>query len=97
MIKNAIEHGEDNIVQIKARDTNTYLEVKVINKGGNFSKEDQLRIFDRFYRLSTSSNNFGIGLNLCKLIVEEDNGKIKMENVDGYTSLVIKYYKNVNF
>ena len=95
LIKNAIEHGEDNLVTIEARDTNSYLEVSVINKGGNFSKQDKIRIFDRFYKLSKSENNFGIGLNLCKLIVEEDNGKISLDFKDGYTKFVIKYYKSI--
>ncbi len=95
LIKNAIEHGEDNLVTIEARDTNSYLEVSVINKGGNFSKQDQFRIFDRFYKISKSENNFGIGLNLCKLIVEEDNGKISLDFKDGYTKFVIKYFKSV--
>lgn len=93
LLKNAIEHGEDKLITVEARDTNTYLEVAVINKGGNFTREDKLRIFDRFYKVSKSDNNFGIGLNLCKLIVEEDNGKISLENKDSYTKFIIKYFK----
>lgn len=95
LIKNAIEHGEDNIVQIRTKDTNSFLQVEIINKGSDINLEDRNKIFNRFFKSSKSENNFGIGLNLTKLIVEEDNGKISLDIKNGYTIFTIKYFKRI--
>lgn len=92
LIKNAIEHGTDNLIKIQAKNTNSFLQVDIINKGANFDIHDKNRVFDRFYKSSDNESNFGIGLNLTKLIIEEDNGKINLKVKDGYTIFTIKYF-----
>lgn len=92
LIKNAIEHGSDNIIKIQAKNTNSFLQVNIINKGVNFDIHNKNRLFDRFYKSSDNEKNFGIGLNLTKLIVEEDNGKINLKVKDGYTIFTIRYF-----
>ena len=94
LIKNAIEHGIDNKIYISVKDTNTYIQVDISNKGENIPISEQRRIFDRFYKRSESDTNFGIGLNLCKLIVEEDNGKIQVISKNGFNTFRIKYFKS---
>lgn len=92
LIINAIEHGTDNVIKIQAKNTNSFLQVDIINKCANFDIHDKNRVFDRFYKSSDNKSNFGIGLNLTKLIIEEDNGKINLKVKDGYTIFTIKYF-----
>lgn len=44
----------------------------------------------------STNTNYGIGLNLCKSIIEEDGGKISCEYADGNISFNIKYYKQLS-
>lgn len=60
------------------------LKVSVRDQGIGISNEDQQRIFDRYYRVkdvhSKSIAGFGIGLFLCKEIVERHNGTVHVES-----------------
>lgn len=93
LIKNAIEHSQDKVIYLDANDTNSYLEVLITNMGETIDEASQKKIFDRFYKQNTSDNNFGIGLNLAKLIVEEDTGTISVRSENMKTTFSIKYYK----
>lgn len=90
LIKNAVENNLSHEVVISAVDTATFLEVKITNLAESLPPEELNRIFERFYRRKSktpdpikndASKNFGIGLNLCKAVIEADGGKIfvKME------------------
>ena len=60
------------------------LKINVHDQGIGISKDDQQRIFDRYYRVNDSSSKsisgFGIGLYLSKEIVELHNGTIQVES-----------------
>ena len=53
-----------------------------INSFGDIcdKKEDIKNIFKRFYSTNTTKNSVGIGLNMAKLIIEKQNGKIEVES-----------------
>jgi len=61
-----------------------YLEVKVADTGIGLEKKDIDHVFDRFYRSDNSYTSMtlgmGIGLNLCKIIVEMHGGSIWADN-----------------
>ena len=83
LISNAIKyaHGED--ITIKGEDDNEYAIISVIDGGPGLSAEDLIHVFDRFYRSKKTSNvvkGTGLGLFLCKAIIEAHNGKISVEN-----------------
>ncbi|MEM9076969.1 MAG: tetratricopeptide repeat protein [Bacteroidota bacterium] len=67
---------------------NNQLEVKVRNTGSPISKEDQARIFERFYQADRHHNSqgTGIGLALVKELVELHHGTIKVDSNDRFTS-----------
>ncbi len=55
--------------------------IKVSDSGEGISAENLTRIFDPFF--TTKARGTGIGLALCKKIVEEHNGKMKVESAVG--------------
>ena len=67
----------------KAYDTRQFT-LKVIDTGVGLDPDSLRHIFDRFYQGSNSRNlkieGTGIGLNLCKMIVDMHHGTIKAEN-----------------
>nr|WP_314495677.1 ATP-binding protein [uncultured Chryseobacterium sp.] len=60
------------------------LKVNVQDQGIGILADDQQRIFDRYYRVkdmdSRSISGFGIGLYLCKEIIELHNGTIQVQS-----------------
>ena len=90
LIDNAIKHCSNNgrvFVNLSKSNKQIILEVK--NTGLPIKKEDEERIFERFYKVDTSrnrnSNNYGLGLAIAKNIVERHNGEITAHSSNGYT------------
>ena len=90
LIDNAIKHSEENgkvFVNLSKNNKQIILEVK--NTGLPIKKEDEEKIFERFYKVDSSRNrnkdNYGLGLAIAKNIVERHNGKISAHSIDGYT------------
>jgi signal transduction histidine kinase len=57
--------------------------IAVEDEGAGISAEDLPRIFDRFYQGEDSSGGFGLGLPICKELVEKMGGKISIESQEG--------------
>lgn len=57
--------------------------VHVTNQGPPVPDEDQQRIFDKFYRITAADrvSGIGLGLSICKGIVEAHGGRIWAENL----------------
>ena len=68
--------------------------LKVRNRGKEIPKEEQEKIFERFYRVDESrnrnTNRYGLGLAIAKSIVTNHNGKISVESKDGFTTFTVK-------
>lgn len=94
IIKNGIEYGKENSeLKINYEQNKIYTKI-IIKNEGNINKKDLPHIFKRFYKSENKlDNNFGIGLNLAKTIIEKDNGKIFAESKNEITTFIIKYYK----
>lgn len=72
-----------------------YAKVIVSDTGMGIAKEDQERIFDRFFRVdkarSREEGGSGLGLSICKWIVEAHQGEIKVESELGKgSSFIVK-------
>lgn len=61
--------------------------VRISDTGIGIRPEDQQRIFDRFFRADNKASHhgshLGLGLSICKQIVEAHNGRIWVESVYG--------------
>ena len=85
LLINAIFHtGEDNKIELKVNKTPNFVEISVIDSGVGISPEDQLRIFERFYRVDSSRSRqeggSGIGLSLVKHICGNHGGSALVES-----------------
>lgn len=95
IVKNSIEYSKENSeVQINVSDNKVYTKIVVKDFGVGIEKSDIRHIFERFYKVGDANNSFGIGLSLAKMIIENDNGLIKVMSEKGKgTTFEIKYMK----
>ena len=94
LIDNAIKHcTEKGKVFVNLSKSNKQIILEVKNTGLPIKKEDEEKIFERFYKVDTSrnrdSNNYGLGLAIAKNIVTRHNGEISAYSMDGYTTFKV--------
>jgi signal transduction histidine kinase len=89
LLQNAIQHsppGSVVVLKVTTSDSNT-ASVIVEDSGTGIPPEELPYVFDRFRRgdpsRSRSTGGFGLGLPICKAIVESYGGDIKVESPDG--------------
>lgn len=84
---NAIKYSaKDRDIEITAGLEGVSIRFTVRDSGPGIKKEDQLRIFERFEQAGDreiAKSGFGLGLAICKTIVEEHRGKIWVESEPG--------------
>lgn len=96
IIKNAVEHTPENgTITVTAQNNPIHTEITVTDTGTGFNEDDIPHIFERFYKGKNSDKeSFGIGLNLARSIIRNQNGIIKAENIKGGGArFSIKIYK----
>ncbi len=96
LISNAIkftpEKGEITIeVASEEKEDKSYFLFSIQDSGIGISKKEQEHIFDRFYQVDGSNKRkqqgTGIGLSLCKELVELMNGQLRLESELGQGSI----------
>lgn len=95
ILKNAYEHTKINgEIKIDVLDNPIYTEINITDNGEGISKDDINHIFERFYKGENNKESIGIGLNMAKTIIEEENGIIEVTSEKNkYTTFKIKFYK----
>ena len=96
LLDNAIKHSNDNSkIFVNLCKNKNNITKKIKNKGKEIPKEEQEKIFDRFYRADESrnrnENRYGLGLAIAKNIVANHNGKIFVNCKDGYTTFKVMF------
>jgi two-component system phosphate regulon sensor histidine kinase PhoR len=95
LIANAITYTPENgTVIIDIGKEGDEVKLQVIDNGIGMPEEDQLRIFERFYRVdkarSRNSGGTGLGLSIVKWVVESMNGRIELfSEVDVGSTFII--------
>lgn len=81
LIDNAIKYGGDQI-KINLNSILNSVEISVADNGEGIEKNQQEKIFDKFYRVPKGNTHnvkgFGIGLYYCKKIIEKHHGNIQL-------------------
>lgn len=96
LLNNAIKYSNKNgNIKINVLEEDEYIKVNIIDNGIGIPKENQKKIFEKFYQADKSHSNEGSGLGLAivKRIVELIDGKITFsseENIGTAFSVFIK-------
>lgn len=85
LVDNSVKYSlKEGKVKISAYTQNNNLVIKVTDNGIGMAKEEQERIFERFYRIdkarSKEIEGTGLGLAIVKHIVSTFNGKVSVES-----------------
>ncbi|MHC4182002.1 MAG: sensor histidine kinase [Planctomycetota bacterium] len=82
LIDNAIKYTDSGEILISLQQKNSELEFSVKDSGIgiSLSGEQQYKLFERFYQENASIPGAGVGLSICKTIVEAHGGKIWAES-----------------
>jgi len=85
LINNAIAYSPyGGTITVDAHDKGDLVTVSIKDSGAGMTAEQIDRIFDEFYKADESRHDFdssGLGLSICKRIVEKHGGKIWVESL----------------
>ncbi|MDD2541869.1 MAG: ATP-binding protein, partial [Desulfuromonadaceae bacterium] len=95
--KNSVQSMPDGgTLQIMAEASGTFVVVKVTDTGFGIGREELPRIFEPFF--TTKAKGTGLGLALCRKIIEELGGSIKVESTVGAgTSVFVTIPREQNY
>jgi two-component system OmpR family sensor kinase len=86
LLTNAIQHNQpEGEVRLKLEAQNGLAVLEISDTGKGIAAKDLPRIFERFYRADnsrTGAGNSGLGLSICKAIVEAHGGTIEASSVE---------------
>ena len=85
LINNAIKYTEnDSTISINAYQIEDYVYIEVCDNGSGIEDKDKDKIFEKFYTVNhsivDSKKSMGLGLALCKSIVEAHGGVISVKD-----------------
>jgi two-component system phosphate regulon sensor histidine kinase PhoR len=88
LLDNAIKYCKDSpFIVIRTKQDNKGITLEMQDNGIGVGKENQKRIFQKFFRVPTGNvhdvKGFGLGLNYVKQIVEAHRGRILVESAIG--------------
>lgn len=86
LLENAIKYtAEGTMIEVTARTDDGQVVVEVADRGPGLPEGDEERIFEKFYRGVHAGDRGGVGLgmSICRGIVEAHGGKIWAVNRDG--------------
>ncbi len=91
LIENSYKYsGANKHITVKIFKTETDLKIQVIDKGFGIPREDQHRVFQKFYRVDDQINRgidgTGLGLSICREIARAHSGEIELESERGVGS-----------
>lgn len=85
LLDNADKYSPHNLlIKLKTEKTDSGICIAISDNGIGINKEEQQKIFEKFYRVPTGDvhnvKGFGLGLTYVKMIVEAHGGAIKVDS-----------------
>jgi signal transduction histidine kinase len=81
LLSNALKYTPaDSVVRVRARHLENVVRVSVMDQGPGIPPNQLERIFDRFYQLEGSKKGSGLGLTICRALIEQHGGRIWVES-----------------
>ena len=97
LLKNCMEHTpQGTSVHCSYEKNPLYVRIRIWDEGAGIAKEDQSRLFERFYRgKGAKDTGIGIGLCLAKAIIEMQDGVVSAYNLPaGGACFDIRFYSH---
>ena len=91
LIDNALKYTEQKpLIKIASQLQGGVLTISISDNGIGISKENQKRVFEKLYRVSTGNvhnvKGFGLGLNYVKAVVDKHGASIRLKSESGVGS-----------
>lgn len=83
LVTNAIKFTDSGTINLGYELQNDMLRFYVSDTGCGISKDKQKDVFNRFVKLNDFKQGFGLGLTICKSIVNDLGGEIGVESEEG--------------
>lgn len=88
LVNNALKYSDrDKFLRVKLYRSNGALKLEVVDRGIGIDRNEQARIFEKFYRtcdpLVHNTKGSGLGLSLVQHITEAHGGEVEVESVPG--------------
>lgn len=88
LLDNANKYSDDEVlITLSTKNTEEGFEICVKDHGIGISKEDQKRIFEKFYRVPTGNihevKGFGLGLSYVKRMMDHFGGEVELKSKKG--------------
>ena len=91
LLENALRYGRGHPVQVRAREVNGRLVVRVVDRGPGIPQAQLRRIFEPFHRADAADGHHGSGLGLAIVrgFVEANGGRVWAESLPGQGTVFV--------
>lgn len=84
LLSNAVKYSPDETrITVSVEEDNQFCRITIADEGIGMSPEQTMRAFEKFYRVNTSNttpSGTGLGLFICKAIVDAHGGDIQIDS-----------------